>query len=328
VASTTSNGNLGGQAGADSECASLATAASLPAGTYKAWLSTSAVNAITKLGSARGFVRPDGRPFADQVSDITAGKILNALNLDESGADLGRQNVWTGTTDAGTVNGSFTCGDWSSSASFGELGGSTGGAGAWSDDAVLDSCDASAHFYCFDTSHVSALTVTAATGRIAFVSKGSFAANSGISAADTLCQSEASAAGLSNPTQFFALLSTSTAPAASRFDMSPMSEQYVRRDGIRIADASTLAAGATLDSSIWQHADGSYVTEFAAHVWTGSTAPDIAGTLATTCQDWMASSGADSGSEGISNVTDMWWNPSPALSASCGGSLPIYCLQQ
>ncbi len=268
VSSTTSNGDLGGQAGADAECASLATAASLPSGTYKAWLSTSTANAISKLGGARGFVRPDGQPFADQVSDIATG----------------------------------------------------------SDDATETSCNASARIYCFDASHITTLTVTPARGRLAFVSKGSFATNLGLSGADALCQKEGTAAALSNPTQFLALLSTSTASAASRFDMSAMSAPYMRPDGIKIADAATVAAGATLGSGIWQHADSSYVTEFAAAVWTGSTSPEVVGTLATTCQDWTTLNGGDTGSEGVSNVTDTWWDS--GASTSCGNRLPVYCLEQ
>ena len=328
MTSTSSNGDLGGQAGADADCASLAAAADLPPGTYKAWLSTSTINAVAKLGSARGFIRPDGQPFADQVSDIAGGSILNPLNLDESGGDVGRQNVWTGTNDAGTVNGSTTCGDWTigSGSSFGEMGLSTGGAGAWSDDATETACLASAHFYCFDTSHVSTLTVTRVPGRIAFVSKGRFATSLAVSGADALCQSEATAAGLANPTQFLALLSTSTTSAASRFDMSAMSAPYVRPDGIEIADAPTLASGAILASGIWQHADGSYVTKFAAAAWTGSAAPNVTGTLATTCQDWVTLNGADTGSEGVSNVTDTWW--SPGAIASCGNPAPVFCLEQ
>jgi hypothetical protein len=226
------------------------------------------------------------------------------------------------------VNGSTTCADWTAGtgASFGEQGLSIGGAGAWSDDAVETDCLASAHFYCFDTSHISALTVTPTPGRVAFVSIGSLATSMGVSGADTLCQSEASAAGLANSTQFLALLSTSTASAASRFDLSATSAPYVRPDGIEIADAQTLVSGATLSSGIWQHADGTYVSEFAASVWTGSTSPNVTGTLATTCEDWNTLNGADTGSEGVSNVTDTWWNS--GATTSCGEALPVYCLQQ
>jgi hypothetical protein len=328
VSSTSSNGELGGQAGADAECASLAAAANLPPGTYKAWISTTTIDAAAKLGSARGFVRTDGEPFADQVSDIEAGSIMNSLDLDETGANVGRQNVWTGTNDSGTAHVPNTCGDWTlaSGASFGELGSTTGGAGSWSDDATETDCFALARIYCFDTSHVTALTVIPATGRIAFVSNTKFATSLGVPAADAICQSEAVGAGLPNSTQFLALLSTSTAAAASRFDMSPTSAAYVRPDGIKVGDAPTIASGATLDSGIWQHADGSYVTEFAGAVWTGSTSPNVTGVLTSTCQDWLSVNPGDTGSEGVSVVTDLWWNPD--MSTSCGRPLQVFCLEQ
>jgi hypothetical protein len=46
----------------------------------------------------------------------------------------------------------------------------------------------------------------------------------------------------------------------SGFNFLAMSEPYVRPDGIKIADAPTIASGASLDSGIWQNADGTYVT--------------------------------------------------------------------
>lgn len=89
VTSTTYNGDLGGLAGADQKCQALAEAAGLPANVYKAWLSTSNENAKDRLGSARGWVRKDGKPFADTVADIVSGKIFHPLRIDENGADTG-----------------------------------------------------------------------------------------------------------------------------------------------------------------------------------------------------------------------------------------------
>jgi hypothetical protein len=331
VTSTTFTGDLRGQTGADTECATLATAAGL-SGTWKAWLSTSTLDAVTKLGSARGFVRPDGKPFADRVSDIKAGKILNPLTLDEAGIDDGFQEVWTGTTNDGLVAGSSTCADWTSTSMmvFGEVGVSTGGPGAWSDEGGSsgrsNSCSANSAFYCFDTSHISTLTVTRVSGRVAFVS-GFFSTKLGVSGADAQCQTEATNAGLANPSNFLALLSTSTMAAASRFKLSAMDAPYVRPDGIKIADAPTIAEGGILDSGIWQHADGSYVTGLANLVWTGSPVPNMTGTLADTCQDWSTTDFSKLGREGESNITDpSWWNLD---ASSCGDPLAgVYCLEQ
>jgi len=67
-------GQFGGLDAADKECARLALAARLP-GTYKAWLSTSTEDAIDRLGSARGWVRVDGKPFADERKEIIEGDL-------------------------------------------------------------------------------------------------------------------------------------------------------------------------------------------------------------------------------------------------------------
>src|SRR5262245_55711495 len=55
VASSLTDGGIGGLAQADDICAARAEEAGL-AGTYVAYLSTTSVNAIDRLGSARGWV--------------------------------------------------------------------------------------------------------------------------------------------------------------------------------------------------------------------------------------------------------------------------------
>ena len=110
-------GSLGGLAGADQKCQALATAAGLPQNTYKAWLSSSE-NAIDRLGSARGWVRVDGKPFADAKADIVSDKILHPLRVYENGNydnDPGGSSVWTGTSSDGTVWSDGTCSNWTSS---------------------------------------------------------------------------------------------------------------------------------------------------------------------------------------------------------------------
>ena len=337
--STTLDGDLLGLSGADAECAKLATAAGLPPGTYTAWLSTLTsstvhVNAADRLGSARGFIRTDGQPFADRVADITAGRIWHALSLDEAGSDAGEAEVWTGTTNAGIAAGSpppaptSDCVNWTSGSmsDIGVIGLVHSGPGAWSDDALTNlPCNISltAHLYCFDTSHISTLTVTPVSGRHAFVSKGSFDTTSGLAGADTLCQGEATAAGLANPTHFLALLSTSTASAASRFNLA--GSQYVRPDGIKIADPATLAAGNALDSGIWQNADGTYLST-AAFVWTGSSTPSTAGTTATTCTNWTTNSSGVNGDLGLGNLANAaWWGSGD--NDPCNIALSVYCLE-
>lgn len=297
----------------------------MPSGTYKAWLSTSTLNAVTKLGSARGFVRTDGSPFADQVSDITAGKILHSLNLDENGGDVAFENVWTATSAAGTSTG-FTCSDWTtnSNSTQGEQGLSSGGPQLWTDTLGLQTCNVTHHLFCFDTSNVSTLTVTPASGRVAFISKGAFDTSSAVSGADTLCQTEATNAGLTNGSTFKALLSTSTVSAASRFTLT--SGAYVRPDGIKIADAPTIAAGTALDSGIWQHADGSYANTISSVVmWTGSSTPSTTGTAGTTCSDWSSNLSSSHGSDAETVTDSHWWGGFGVT--GCNSSSSVYCLE-
>jgi hypothetical protein len=323
VTSMAFDGNLGGLAGADADCQSLANAAGL-SGTFVAWLSTSTVNANTRLGTARGFVRPDGQPFADTVSDIIMGHILNPVIIDETGANVGFANVWTATASDGTVIPGFACEDWtdSTSSNQGDLGFTSGGPFTWTEAFSGIACDNTfQHLFCFSTSIVNPLTTSPASGRIAFVTENNFDTTSGIAGADAQCASEASSAGLAGT--FMALLSTSNASAASRFNLASGSTPYVRPDGIQIGDAPAIASGNALSSGIWQHADGTYDS---VNVWTGSSTPNVAGTLATTCNDWSSNASTATAIPGESSRTDAaWWNKS--VTFECTGGASIYCLQ-
>src|SRR5947207_2017750 len=71
-------GTLGSASAADQACGDQAIAAGLP-GTYVAWISTSTSNAIDRLAGARGWVRVDGVPFADQLSELAASHLMSPL---------------------------------------------------------------------------------------------------------------------------------------------------------------------------------------------------------------------------------------------------------
>lgn len=89
-------------AGADAICMQRASAAGL-AGTYRAWLSSSTVNARERLSGARGWYRPDGKPVADRVEDLLAGRMFYPIRVDENGDDIGivGPEVATGTVSNG-----------------------------------------------------------------------------------------------------------------------------------------------------------------------------------------------------------------------------------
>jgi cell division septation protein DedD len=331
MTSTLQNGSLGGLAGADAICTARAAAAGLP-GTYVAWLSTTAVSAPTRLGSARGFIRTDGKPFANTVADILANKILNPLRINESGGDVtaignpapssSALTVWTGTTSAGSV-GATTCGDWASTAGNGLTGRAAGGPVTWT-QRTDSTCGTARRLYCFQIDHGGAdLVPPPLSGKVAFVSSKSFAPGPGVgvAAADTLCANEAAAGSLAGT--YKALLATSTATAVSRITLAPL---YVRPDGIPIATGTTIAAGGALDSGIWQRFDGNYVPSQGDLTFAGAPSPSALGTLTSTCSDWTstASTAAVIGADPVADPT--WWNL--ASNGKCTDTLAVYCLQQ
>jgi len=101
---------------------------------------------------------------------------------------------------------------------------------------------------------------------------------------------------------------------------------YVRPDGIKIADAPTIAAGTALDSGIWQNADGTYVTGPLTDPWTGSSTPSTTGTAGTTCADWSTNSSLSHGSDAETVSDSHWWDGFGAT--TCNAVSSVYCLEQ
>lgn len=103
-------GNLGGLSGADNICQSEANSASLP-GTFKAWLSSSSVNAKDRINDGV-YVRTDNAVIAFGIADLIDGSIMNNINKDASGNDVGDWPVWTGTDVNGNSVSSKHCNNW------------------------------------------------------------------------------------------------------------------------------------------------------------------------------------------------------------------------
>ena len=97
--------NIGGLDGADARCQAGADAANI-GGTWKAWLSTSTVNAKDRIDGSGPYVRMDGALIANDLADLTDGSIAVAINLSEFGAQpdggfIDFTRVWTGTDTNG-----------------------------------------------------------------------------------------------------------------------------------------------------------------------------------------------------------------------------------
>ena len=320
---------------ADSECNRLARAAKTPlGGTFKAWLSTSTVNARDRLirsdgKIARGWIRADWRPFIDSLDTFLGqGQMFYPAWLDENGSNLVSEggafvSVATGTQSDGTVVPDDTAGDWSSPSS-GFMAGVAGAADRRWTYATTDTGGSEAHLYCFGIDLAQPLGIPKATGRTAFLSATLFSPTSGPRAADTICSDEAAANLLSGT--YHALLATSTRSASSLFDLTKPT--WVRVDGVAwLAQASDLNVRSPL-SALNLTASGGYSDNTL--VWTGSPSPSQASTTpAQSCSDWTSATSM-SGIVGSAELPFVFFkidDKENGYPRACTNMANLYCLQ-
>jgi len=119
--------DLGGLAGADAHCASLAEAAGVAGKTWRAYLSTSDTDARDRIGKGPWF-NAKGVKIADDVASLhsDANAITKQTALDEKGEMINgrgdkpnRHDVLTGSKPDGTKIADQTCGDWTLSGAEG-----------------------------------------------------------------------------------------------------------------------------------------------------------------------------------------------------------------
>ena len=323
TSSTVVGGSLGSLKGADNICQSRAEAARLPLNKYTAWLSTSSVKAIDRLGSARGWVRVDGKPFANEIKEIVEGIILHPLVVDEMGNNIGFPGggrVWTGTNADGTVRSDGTCHDWTSTATIGLTGNFTSVSDVFT-SSEISSCNNASHLYCFGIESNVPVTVNRVDGRIAFVTNGSWTPSGGLAEADKLCRKEATEASLSGT--FQALLAAVGQSAAKRFTASGL--PWVRPDGVAIAPtAEALFSTKPLMTAINVTVDGQYLRNVG--VWGGALTPAVEGTVETTCDNWTSPDKYSTGLSGWAAFTypqDYFGKES----STCDVPKRLYCLQ-
>lgn len=291
---------LGGLAGGDAACQARAKAGGL-SGHFVAWMSDSKTSILTRLQGARGWVRPDGKPFLDEADGQATfypprvTELGTALDSDDPPALGGYPDGASGAE----------CDDWTSTASTtnGFLHGDpTGGSGAWIGSYGSSACAAVFRLYCFQNDFENPLTFTKASGRLAFLSNEPWTPSGGLAGADAVCSADATAAGLSGT--FRAMLATTTASAASRF--SNAGGPWVRLDGIPIvAQASDMfSASGVLVAPLQLTAQGNYLGNYGG--WSGSADPQKPGT--DTCSNWTngtSGSKGDSGRVGFGQMRDV-----------------------
>jgi hypothetical protein len=326
VTSTKHALSFGSLEAADAICGDAAKAGHLP-GTFRAWLSSSTVAARDRLGAARGWIRPDGAPFADSVVDIMSDHILYPPVVDELGHEVrgsfAVDPVVTGTSTQ--TSGGIPCHDWSSISNKESTwaGVPYDGPQSWTAFGAV-TCDVMAHFYCFGIDHTTALQVVPQPGKKAFVTDGSFT-TTGLDGADRLCAAEAAKAGL--PGTFTALLATTGGSASERFP-SP-DHRWVRLDGVPLVEpGQDLFRDGPRTAPLSVSSTGAYVISW---VMTGAGSPlALSPDLRSSCANWEDTGQVETlGISGITNHLDDWFDhlATPDLCFRRGND-HVYCLEQ
>jgi cysteine-rich repeat protein len=105
---------LGGLAGADQRCRSLAAKAGLlRPETFRAWLSTPTMSAADRMSHSKGrYTLVNGLVIASDWASLTSGSLQNTITVDENSQTQDSRS-WTGTlADGQPAVGSEFCGDW------------------------------------------------------------------------------------------------------------------------------------------------------------------------------------------------------------------------
>jgi hypothetical protein len=334
-------------ADADARCQALANAPGSTVGGgrhYKAWISEGTTPAIDRLlqpgqrSRARGFIRPDGRAFGDDLDSLAGdGAIFHAPQLDEAGRlvptlEDGHVYVATGTLYDGRV---APAADWQGG--HYEYGNAEATSFSWT---AVDSNDnvkpltPDVHLYCFGVDLATPLVRTKGSepARKAFVTHAKFDPALGVTAADDLCRSERPPGEEKN--DYLALLSQVPQPgtsgaAADRFDLS--GPTWERFDGIPLLrKASDLRSAAVLTPL---NVDSLGVYLSSDEVWTGSESPGEAAAPVVSCHNWTThcSDCANydvAGKIGFANSTRRFFNGLTVRQCYSNPVARLYCLQR
>jgi hypothetical protein len=262
--------------GADTICAGLGAAIGKP-GRYVAWVSTTAAPAAQRLGTASGWVRTDGKPFAASKQELLAGKILYPLRRDENGDEV-LGPVLTGTLPDGTS--SENCVDFTSTSGteLALLGFTDGAVPFWTNGSE-GPCNGNYHLYCLQADLSNPVAAPPSSNAKMFLSS-LYTPGGGITTADAKCQSDATANSISG--SFVALLSSTSAAAVSRLDLNT-DLAWVRVDNVEVT-----ADFASYDGTPSVTANGTHVV---ADVFSGAVSPfSTSMSGADSCNDWASGS--------------------------------------
>ena len=279
--------DLGGALGYDRHCNSLASTAGInnAAGdAFVALVSDSTSSVSNRLGSARGWVRLDGRPYFDTLGDLTRTPFESRvmyfpMRFDEFGRDLytSRDAVLTGIETTGESS-TENCNNWTSvSVDLSmRVGNFDGGPLLWTGGQYP--CSIPSRIICLGKTQAATLSVTVTTGRRIWVTDTPYLPGS--MTPEAKCQLERP----SGVAQARPVVATSTRAANA---VLTSTTNYVRPDGQLVGTGAQLAA---LDPQTWPWLTNTGRAIDVA-LWTGSATMTQAGTRETTCNDWTSTVG-------------------------------------
>jgi hypothetical protein len=324
VSSKTYPPSLGGVPAYDAECNALASAAGINDAAGSGFIALMSDfgdfehpvgDILDRIGAARGWVRLDGLPVADEAAALVAPAQYFPPNLTEQGAVpvRGSALVWTGLGI--DLLGDDHCGRWTEARPGSRVVMGFSNSLRWSGDAPIPCADQNAPIYCVGTTKQQPLeSVPRFEGKRIWLTATSYP--SGSSTPDQKCRSERPA-GVAQAAAFIAY---SGRLASEVIDPDAM---YVLSDGRRVGTGAQLMSG-QVEVGPWLLADGTPVPA-GTSAWLGSLeAWRDPGTLETTCRDWT------SDDPNLSGSTE--WTGYPYLGRygaplPCNYSSRLYCVE-
>lgn len=277
---------LGGATAYDARCNEVATRTGLNNSTgdgFVAMLSDANSTFVTRLGSARGWVRMDGRPFIDRFSDLFAGSMYYPVRYDELGRDSYQTEtytVWTGTEYDGLAS-TENCNNWTSNSSTlsGRRGNLDHGPALWTGGSSACDDPFPSGIICLGRTRSAPIVLPAVSGKRFWTTTTPY--TPGSMTPDAKCSQERP----TGVTQARALIAHPNVAASS---LLVPTANYIRPDGVLVGTGAQIANEQLLTAA-WVNAAGQSSD---VGIWVGSLSPTLPGSSESTCNDWTSTSGA------------------------------------
>jgi hypothetical protein len=317
--------NLGGLSAYDAECNRLASAVGINDATSSAFVATMTDAAdsanvagplVGRVGAARGWVRMDGLPVADEISTMFATPYYTPF-LTEQG-DEAKALAWTGIGRGDPDD--DRCSEWTSVQATSSAGMGYAHHRSWL-QMFGGLCSVTAPIYCMGKSKQVPLgSVPAVVGKRFWVSVERYVPGS--RTPDELCQANRPA----GVQQALAFIAHTDRPASAVIDPAAT---YVMPDGRLIGSGAQILA-TDMVTGPWLFNDGSTTIDFG--VWTGAASadPTTPGTPDTTCLNWTSNDPSRTATSGLTGRSDMgFWmgGVSAACSGETGWATSLYCVE-